>query len=93
MSTQSLANVKTHFSAVVDTVHETHERVVVTRNGEPAVVVMAVDDLESLEETLAILQDGQTMADLAEAEAAVDAGDTVGADELRAMIETRAKRR
>lgn len=93
MSIQSLARVKTHFSAVVDTVHDTHERVVVTRNGEPAVVVMAVEDLESLEETLAILQDERTMADLAEAEAAVTAGDTVDADELRAMIETRARRR
>ena len=93
MSTQSLASVKTHFSAVVDTVHETHERVVVTRNGEPAVVVMAVEDLEALEETLAILQDEQTMADLAEAEAAVKVGDIVGADELRTMIANRAKRR
>lgn len=93
MSTKSLAHVKTHFSAVVETVHETRERVVVTRNGEPAVVVMAVEDLESLEETLAILQDQRSMADLAEAEAAIIAGDTVDADALRAMIETRVKRR
>jgi prevent-host-death family protein len=93
MRTQSLASVKTHFSAVVDTVYDTHERVVVTRNGEPAVVVMAVEDLESLEETLAILQDKQTMADLTAAEAAVKAGETVSADELREMVEARAKRR
>lgn len=61
MNTQSLASVKAHFSAVVDSVHDTHERVVVTKNGEPSVVVVAVEDLESLEETLAILQDEQTM--------------------------------
>jgi PHD/YefM family antitoxin component YafN of YafNO toxin-antitoxin module len=54
---------------------------------------MAVEDLESLEETLTILQDQQAMADLAEAEEAVKAGDAVDADALRAMIETRLKRR
>ncbi len=48
MSTRSLASVKAQFSAVVDSVHDTHERVVVTRNGEPAVAVIAIDDLESL---------------------------------------------
>jgi len=57
MSIQSLASVKAHFSAVVESVHDTHERVIVTKNGEPSVVVMAVEDLESREETVAILRD------------------------------------
>ena len=89
MSTQSLATVKSHFSAVVDSVHSTHERVVVTRNGEPSVVVVAVEDLESLEETLAILRDEKTMRDLASAEAEVAAGETVDADELRNLMHRR----
>lgn len=89
MTTQSLATVKTHFSSVVDSVHDTHERVVVTRNGEPTVVVMAVDDLESLEETLAILRDQSTMRDLAQAESEVAVGDTIDADELRALVASR----
>lgn len=37
------------WSSVVGQVHDTHERVFVTRNGEPIVVVMAVDDIESLQ--------------------------------------------
>jgi hypothetical protein len=49
------------------------------------------EDLESHEETRGILEDRQTMADLAAAEAAVEAGDTVDADTLRAMIASRAK--
>jgi hypothetical protein len=49
------------------------------------------EDLESHEETRAVLEDRQTMADLAAAEAAVEAGDTVDADTLRAMIASRAK--
>jgi prevent-host-death family protein len=83
MSIRSLASVKAHFSAVVDSVHDTHERVIVTRNGEPAIAIVAVDDLESLEETLAFLQDPKTMEDLAGAEREVAAGETITARELR----------
>lgn len=49
------------------------------------------EDPESLEETRAILEDQQTMADLAAAEAAIEAGDTVNAETRRAMIASRAK--
>jgi antitoxin YefM len=89
MDTQSLASVKSHFSAVVDSVHETHERVVVTKNGEPSVVVVAVEDLESLEETLAILTDEKALRDLTLAEAEVNAGEVVDADGLRDLMARR----
>ena len=90
MSTQSLASVKAHLSAVVDSVHETHERVTVTRNGVPTVVVVAVEDLESLEETLAVLQEEDTMRQLRQAEREVAAGDTLDAIELRELMDRRA---
>ncbi len=90
MSTQSLASVKARLSAVVDSVHETHERVTVTKNGVPTVVVVAVEDLESLEETLAILQEEDTMRQLREAEREVAAGETLDATELRELMERRA---
>lgn len=86
---KSLASVKAHFSAVVDGVHDTHERVIVTRNGEPAVAVIAVDDLESLEETLAILQSEATMRELERAEQEVASGDTLSAEELRVLATLR----
>ena len=89
MTIQPLAAVKAQFSAIVDGVHDTHERVVVTRNGVPTVVVIAYEDLQSLEETLAILRDEATMRELEHAEAEVAAGDTVDADELRRMMSAR----
>lgn len=89
MSVQSLAAVKARFSAVVDSVHDTHERVTVTRKGEPAVVVIAVDDLESLEETLDILRDEAVMRGLAQAEREVAAGDTLNMAALQALLEER----
>jgi len=51
----SLADVKNRLSEVVDKLEREHGRVVVTKHGKPAAVMLNVDDLESLEETLAIL--------------------------------------
>lgn len=64
-------------------VHDTHERVVIARNGEPAAVLISPEDLESLEETLAVLSDPAAMADVAEADAAIARGDVVPLHEVR----------
>jgi antitoxin YefM len=86
MSTESLRNVKDRFSEFVDRVERHHERVVVTRNGRPAAVLVSPEDLASLEETLDILSDARAMTELAEAEAALAAGDAVrGRDAVRAL--------
>jgi len=50
-----LKDVKSHLSEVVDRVEREHERVVITKHGRPAAVVVSLDDLESLEQTLDIL--------------------------------------
>lgn len=63
----SLAEVKDRLSEFVERVEREHDRVVITKHGRPAAVVVSVDDLESLEETLAILSDSSVMADIAEA--------------------------
>lgn len=59
-----LGDVKNRLSEYVDRVEREHERVVITKHGRPAAVVLSVDDLESLEETLAVLSDAQAMTDL-----------------------------
>ena len=48
---------KAHLSELVDRTSREHERFVVTRNGRPAAVLLSPEDLESLEETVDILQD------------------------------------
>jgi antitoxin YefM len=48
---------KAHLSDLVDRTSREHERFVLTRNGRPAAVLLSPDDLESLEETVDILQD------------------------------------
>jgi antitoxin YefM len=73
----SLADAKAHLSEVVEGVEAEHRRVVITKHGRPSVVVLAVADLEALEETLDILSDPEAMADLREAEQARGSGDSV----------------
>jgi prevent-host-death family protein len=52
MTTVPLTEAKTRLNELVDEAVTTHERVVITRRGRPAVVLISVDDLESIEETL-----------------------------------------
>lgn len=59
-----LSSAKAHLSKLVDRVEGQHDRVVVTRNGKPAAVLVSYDDLESLEETLAIMSDPTLMAQI-----------------------------
>jgi prevent-host-death family protein len=79
-----LATVKARFSEVVERVVRHHERVVVTRNGSPVVVVLSTDDLEALEATLELLSDTDAMRRLAEADADLAAGRVVTGEELAA---------
>jgi prevent-host-death family protein len=47
MTTEALRTVRDHFSDVVDRVESQHERVMVTRNGKPAAVIISPDDVIS----------------------------------------------
>lgn len=51
----ALRDVKNRLSEVVDQVEREHDRVVITRHGKPAAVVISADDLESWEETLKVV--------------------------------------
>lgn len=86
MSTQSLRDVRDHLSEVIDRVEHQHERVVVTRNGKPAAVIVSPEDLAQLQETIDVLSDPQALADIREADAAYARGDVVrGIDTVRQL--------
>src|SRR5215831_810686 len=55
MTTIPLAEARQNFSALVEQAVTTHQRILVTRNGAPAVWVIADDDLESIMETIDVL--------------------------------------
>src|SRR5258708_26064435 len=82
MTTESLAEVKAKFSAFVDSVERTHERVEITRNGVPVAVLVSPDDLVALEEAVAILSDRATMQRIADSEAEIERCELVTAEAL-----------
>jgi antitoxin YefM len=90
MATLPLGEVKTHLSELVGRVHDHHERVTVTVHGHPSAVLVAVEDLEQLEETLAIMRDAETMGRLAQSDAELARGEEVTAAELAEAMRNRA---
>jgi len=74
MATMPLAEVKAHLSELIGRVSAHHERVTVTVRGRPSAVLLAVDDLDSLEETIAMLSDSGARQRLVEAEAEIAGG-------------------
>ena len=90
--TLSLSEVKAKLSAVVDEIVTTQERVTVTRNGRPVAVVISTDDLEAIEETLAILSDPAAMREIQQGRAAIASGDVITKDEIEALrVQLRSK--
>lgn len=87
--TLPLAQVKAKLSEMVDRVEHTHDRILVTRNGRPAAVLISPVELASLEDTLDLLSDSEAMAQLGAAEAAVAGGDYLSGDELRGRYDTK----
>ena len=83
--TLPLSEVKAKLSEVVDEIVTTQERVTVTRNGRPVAVVLSPDDLEAIEETLAILSDPAAMREIQQGRAAIASGDVVTQDEIEAL--------
>lgn len=69
-----LAEVKNRLSEVVEQVEIEHARVTITKHGRPAAVLISADDLESLEETLALLSDPEVLAQIRASRADLDAG-------------------
>ncbi len=62
--TLPFSEVKAHLSEMADRVESQHDRILVTRNGRPSFILMSPDELESLEETLEIMSDGELVESL-----------------------------
>jgi antitoxin YefM len=89
MTVLPLGEVKSHLSELVGRVHDHHERVTVTVHGRPSAVLVAIEDLERLEETLAILRDADTVGRLTSSDAELARGESVSAEELAEVMRQR----
>jgi antitoxin YefM len=86
-----LAEVKNRLSEVVEQLEREHGRVVITKHGHPAAVVISVEDLESLEETLDVMGSEALLADIREAlaELATPQASALSKDEALGLIRRR----
>jgi prevent-host-death family protein len=90
MTTVPFTDARNRLSELLDEVERTHDRVEITRHGHAVAVLVSPDDLAALEETVEVLSNRETMRQLAESRAAVEAGDVLDAEELTALMAKRA---
>lgn len=85
----SIAEFRANISKIIDSSTESHDRVVITRNGEPAAVVISFDDYESMTETMDIMQDPELSAELLEYINHPETVEWVSEEEVRAALDAR----
>jgi antitoxin YefM len=86
MTTLPLSEVKARLSEIAEEVATTHERVQITRNGRAYVVLLAADDLESIEATIELLSDPDAIARLQSAEQDIEHGRVLDEQAVRALL-------
>lgn len=84
MTTVPVGDAKNHLSEYVAEVARTHERITITRHGRPTALLISVDDLDSLEETLDILSTPGEYGAIQEGLKEADRGEYVDIDALKA---------
>ena len=89
MTTLPLSVVKARLSEIAEEVAATHERVRITRNGRDYVVLLAAEDLESIEATLELLTDSEAQSRIARAEGDIKQGDVLDEAAIRALLPKR----
>lgn len=89
MTVLPLSEVKARLSEIADQVASTHERVQITKNGREYVVLVAAEDLESIEATLELLSDPEAQRRLTLASAEVLQGEVLAEDAVRDLLSRR----
>ena len=77
---------KARLSEIAEEVATTHERVRITKNGREYVVLLAAEDLESIEATLELLADPAAQARVRAAEQEVSEGAVLDEGAVRDLL-------
>jgi antitoxin YefM len=86
MTILPLSDAKARLSEIAEEVRRTHDRVHITKNGREYVVLLAAEDLESIEATLELLADPEAQQRLRESENDIARGDVLDEAEVRALV-------
>lgn len=82
METIPITEAKTRIAELADRVAREHDHFTITRNGRADVMLISVAEYESMLETLDLLSDDETLADLRQSRKDFEAGDTFTMDEV-----------
>ncbi len=85
--TITLKELRPGLPKVVEAIDKKWERYVVTRHGRPSIVMLSVDDYESLMETLDILADPEAVRKLKQGEEDLRKGRIRSWQEIKARLE------
>ncbi|MDA8310992.1 MAG: type II toxin-antitoxin system Phd/YefM family antitoxin [Actinomycetota bacterium] len=81
-----LSQMKARLSEIAEEVATTHKRVQITKSGREHVVLLAAEDLESVEATLELLADPDTQDRLRAADADIAAGEVLDERAVRDLV-------
>ena len=74
MDAITYTTVRANLASAMNRVCDDHEPIIITRNGEQAVVMMSLDDFKALEETAYLLRSPKNAQRLLESIAALESG-------------------
>ena len=86
ITTMSLKKLRPELPKVIAKIDGKLDRYIVTKRGKPVIVMLSVEDYESLMETLDILADPKAMADLRKGEDDIRKGRTHSWAEIKASL-------
>ena len=83
INTLSLKELRPELPRVIESIDKKFDRFIITKRGKPVVVMMSIEDYESLIETLDILEDKETMKRVRKGEDEIKAGKTRSWQEVK----------
>ena len=86
ITTMSLKELRPELPKVIAKIDGKMDRYIVTKRGKPVIVMLSIEDYESLMETLDILADPKAMADLRKGEDDIRKGRTHSWAEIKASL-------
>ena len=81
--TLPISQVRQKLPTLVDKAQRAWDQYIITVKGKPAAVLMSIDELESLQETMEILVEPGALAEIKAAEKEVERGEFVTLEELK----------
>jgi antitoxin YefM len=92
METIPITEAKARIAELADRVAREHDHLTITRNGRADVMLISVAEYESMQETLDIMTDDETLSDLRRSREDFADGNTFSAEQVRAELEERRQR-